>query len=332
MRAREAVPALAEALDDANRGHVLTAVRGLGRLGLPHAAVPMLDRVIAGQLGSVPAMPIQDALLGCCRGSPQLLVPYVHRATPETRPLLSRVLGELATGELDPDELIMLTCDEQAEVRASAARALPTAPLNVALAGLGALAESDEWFVRLRAVAGLGQLQHPRAIPLLVEGLCDLNRFVRLRSAAGLARFDAHLEEILDLVEEKKDRYAMQALLSELESSGAILKHVDCLGSRGDTRERAERVLQRSLHLGAHRLLVSMLRAHRSRRVRFSLARLLAASGTPALVPLLERAHTDESSRRQQAVIAWVLGQIQAAAKSAGKRRRKAGLRAVPTA
>ena len=66
-------------------------------------------------------------------------------------------------------------------------------------------------------------LLHPRAIPLLVEGLCDPNRFVRLRGAMGLARLHTHVEEVLDLAADKQDRYAMQALLSELGSCGAIL-------------------------------------------------------------------------------------------------------------
>ena len=323
MRAPEAVRALAEALDDRNRLHVLVAVRGLGRLGLPDGAVPILDRLIDGSLASLPPVQVQNALLSCCRSRPHLLVPYIHRASGQTRPLVARVLGELATGDLDPDDLVLLASDPQAEVRASAARALTSAPVNIALSMLAALAEDEEWFVRLRAIVGLGQLQHPRAIPALIDGLCDRNRLVRLRAATGLAHMDAQVEEVLDLVEARHDRYALHALLSELETSGAVLAHVDRLASQGPPRERAARVLLRVLRLGAHRLLVSALGAHRDRRVRFELARLLAHSKLRVLVPLLERARESEANSRRREIYSWVREQIEGRSRpTRGGRRR----------
>jgi HEAT repeat protein len=238
-----------------------------------------------------------------------VLVPYVRRANPEMRALLARALGEVATGDLDED-LLLLACDPQAEVRASAARSLGEARLGVALSALGGLAEDDEWFVRLRAIVALGQLLHARAIPILVEGLCDRNRFVRLRAAMGLARLEEHLEEILDLVQQKHDRYALQAFLSELERSGAILKLVDQLAAAGPDRERAEGILLRVLEAGAHRLLVSTLQLHRDRRVRFCVARLLARSGIGNLAPVLEQALQGERSARQRRILGWVLEKL----------------------
>lgn len=323
MRAPEAVPALTEALDDRNRGHRLVAVRGLGRLGLPDGAIPILDRLIEGSLGSLPPVQIQNALLSCTRGQPQLLVPYIRRAGPETRPLLARVLGELATGDLDEEDLVLLASDPQAEVRASAARALTSAPLNIAMSLLGTLAEDDEWFVRLRAIVGLGQLQHPRALPALIEGLCDRNRLVRLRAATGLAHMDAHVEDVLDLVEARNDRYAQHALLSELEISGALLAHVDRLAARGSIREHAARIVLRMLHFGAYRMLVSALGSHSDRRVRFEIARLLAGSKVDALVPLLDRASAAEKSPRRRAVYAWVRRRLEDSRRSSERRARR---------
>ncbi len=323
LRAPEAVPALTEALDDRNRGHRLVAVRGLGRLGLPDGAIPILDRLIEGSLGSLPPVQIQNALLSCTRGQPQLLVPYIRRAGPETRPLLARVLGELATGDLDEEDLVLLASDPQAEVRASAARALTSAPLNIAMSLLGTLAEDDEWFVRLRAIVGLGQLQHPRALPALIEGLCDRNRLVRLRAATGLAHMDAHVEDVLDLVEARNDRYAQHALLSELEISGALLAHVDRLAARGSIREHAARIVLRMLHFGAYRMLVSALGSHSDRRVRFEIARLLAGSKVDALVPLLDRASAAEKSPRRRAVYAWVRRRLEDSRRSSERRARR---------
>jgi hypothetical protein len=330
MRAPEAVPALAEALDDPGPADVLTAIRGLGRLGLPEAAVPILDRVVSGQFASLPAVPIQNALVSCCQSRPQVLVPYVHRASREFRPLLARALGELASGSLDEDDLVLLACDDQPEVRASAARALATAPFGAAISVLGALAEDDEWFVRLRATVSLGQLEHPRAIAMLVDRLCDPNRFVRLRAATELARLDADLERVLDLAESRQDRYALQALISELEISGAILTHIDALSASGPARDRAERILLRVLQLGAHRLLVSALTGHRQHRVRHRIARLLGHSRVAAIVPLVERAATAERSGRQRAVFAWVLERLRttgAPPARNGRRPPRAGVR-----
>jgi HEAT repeat protein len=321
MRAAEGVPALAEALDDRNRLNVLLAIRGLGRLGLPDAAVPILERFTSGAFATLPVVPIQNALLSCCRRRPALLVPYIHRAGPDVRPHLSRVLGEVANGALDEDDLILLATDPQSEVRASAARALACAPINVAIPALATLTEDDEWFVRLRAVVALGQLVHPHAIPVLIQTLCDRNRFVRLRAAAGLAKLDAHLDEILALAEKQQDLYAMQALLSELQVSGVILAQVDHLTDRGEERIRAERILLQVLDLGAQRLLVSALGAHRSRKTRFALARLLARARVDGLVPLLTDARAAERAPRRRAILDWVIEQIAAGKPAAPKRR-----------
>ena len=50
MRVPEAIPALAEGLDDGEEECRIAATRGLGRLGLPRAAVPMLQRLSTGKL------------------------------------------------------------------------------------------------------------------------------------------------------------------------------------------------------------------------------------------------------------------------------------------
>src|SRR5713226_838247 len=153
MRVPEAIPAMAEGLESSSIETPAAAVRGLGRTGLPEAAFAILEPLMAGSLG-VPNAPVQTALENCCRNWPSLLVPYLHGATDETRALLARVIGELATPEMD-DDLLLLAGDPLAEVRASSARALAEARTGLALPALTELAGDSEWFVRLRAVAGL---------------------------------------------------------------------------------------------------------------------------------------------------------------------------------
>jgi HEAT repeat protein len=221
---------------------------------------------------------------------------------------VARALGEVATGDLGED-LLLLANDAQAEVRASAARSLGETELNLALSALGALAEDTEWFVRLRAVVALGNLRDARAIPMLVDALCDANRFVRLRAAAGLAKLSENLETILDMVGEKKDRYAMHALVSELQRGGVVLEQVNEL--LGPGKKTAERILLRLVKSGALRLLVSTLLLHTNWRARVAVARLLARSGAEDLAPLLERAIRKERSPRQKKITGWVLHQLE---------------------
>jgi HEAT repeat protein len=226
-RAPEAVPALAEALDSPSLDTRIAAVRGLGRTGLIEAAVPLLDCHVAEQL-QVPEHVLKNALAACCRSYPSLLLSYLSQSRGPIRELLARVLGELAGPDL-LDELLVLTADPLPEVRASAARALGNTKSSVALAALAALSIDPVWFVRLRAVVALGSLEHPGRIKPLLHGLCDTNRNVRQRAAWALARAEADLSTILEQVIDSRDKYALQAFVSELERSGAMDKVIQVI-------------------------------------------------------------------------------------------------------
>ena len=89
-RAPEAVPALAEALDSTSEETRVAAVRGLGRTGLPGAAVPLLDRLVGNEL-KAPEHTIKNALANCCRKSPGVLISYMNKSTGQTRELIARV-------------------------------------------------------------------------------------------------------------------------------------------------------------------------------------------------------------------------------------------------
>lgn len=221
-RAPEAVPALAEALDSPSMDTRLAAVRGLGRTGLIEAAVPLLDCYVAGQL-RIPEHVLKNALATCCRSYPGILLSYLSHSRGGIREVIARVLAELAGPDL-LDELLVLTADPLPEVRASAARALGNAKSSVALAALAALSTDSVWFVRLRAVVALGSLEHPGKIKPLLHGLCDVNRNVRQRAAWALVRGEPDLSTILEQVIDCRDKYALQAFVSELERSGAVDK------------------------------------------------------------------------------------------------------------
>ena len=249
-RAPEGVPALAEALRDKHLEIRLAALRGLGRTACPLAAQEILAWV--GESGlTVPALPLQSALIQCCAERPQLLLPYVKQAEGPLREILGRVLGEVATPALGL-ELLQFVRDEREELRAAAARAMShVADTGIAFNALSELAEDRTWFVRLRAIIGIGNLADPRAIPTLLKGLTDSNRLVRLRAAEALVQFRAIMVPVFQQVLQLQDRYGLHAYLTAIENAG-LGKKLETQILNNPTIEDYERnQLQRVLQTGA---------------------------------------------------------------------------------
>lgn len=244
-RAPEAVPALAEAVGAADQETRIAAVRALGHTELPEAAIPVMEDLLWGGQ-PIPEHIIKNALLNCCHNSPAILLRYVKQSTGRPRALLARVLGELANPELGED-LILLATDSDAEVRASAARAMGNSLPDFALPVLSVMVTDAEWFVRLRAVVALASMDHSGRIRPLVRALCDTNRHVRLRAAWALAQLGSNLDDVFNQVVETQDNYALQAFISELERSGAIDGLVKALEKK-DGQNQAHRILLETLH------------------------------------------------------------------------------------
>ncbi len=307
MRAPEAIPALGEALEARKAETRLAAVRGLGHIATPEAAGPLLQQTVRGTV-RVPERPLLAALLACCATEPRILLPFLRKAKASIRPLLARVLGEVAGPGMDED-LLLLSADPLSEVRAAAARALAHASPRAALAALAGLAEDEAWFVRLRAVVALGQQRDPRAIPVLLETLCDPVRSVRRRSAVALAQMRGHLAQILPLCMESGDRYALQALISELQRTGGVLELARDLLNPA-RRAGAETALLSALRAGARRMLLDALTMHTEGRVRAAVARLLAKSQDASLLPAVERIAATAALARDRRVASWLAEQL----------------------
>jgi HEAT repeat protein len=230
------------------------------------------------------------------------------KSVESAKPLLARVLGEIATPDLDED-LLLLASDESSEVRASAARALACAKPGLAVSILTGLVDDEEWFVRLRAVVALGELEDPRAIPVLLHGLCDRNRQVRIRSACGLSRLKNHLEDIICLALKTQDAYAIQELISELERSGGIFELVTALGD-AHRRSKAEAALLAALRGGCRRILLDLVLHHENWRTRGALARLLSRSGDTELLKVMELFNSPGLPLRQRRILRWLERQL----------------------
>jgi HEAT repeat protein len=240
-RAPEGITALAEGLHDHDSETRLAALRGLGRMACPEAAQAILNWVDDAGL-VVPALPLQSALVQTCAERPQVLLPHLQNADPTVREVLGRVLGEVSTPSLGP-ELLRFADDNLPELRAAAARGLSYLNPGTAVNVLSELAKDSVWFVRLRAIVSLGRLCHPETIPLLLNGLTDSNRLVRLRAGEGLVDFKAELLQIFEMVVALRDQYGLYAYLTALENAGLQAK----LQTEIEANPRTSRKTKKSL-------------------------------------------------------------------------------------
>lgn len=245
-RAPEGIHALADALRDDDNENRLAALRGLGRMASPEAALEILAWLAESGI-KVPALPLQNALINCCRERPQVLLPCLQHGTSEVREVLARVMSEVASPGLD-ENLMNLAEDALPELRAAAARALPTANTYQAIETLTQLARDQVWYVRLRAVVALGKMKSPEGTPLLIEALGDASRLVRARAGEALVAQPGDLLAIFERVVELGDRYGLHAYLAALENAAlrpkleAELK--GCARLSADERTRLEVALE----------------------------------------------------------------------------------------
>lgn len=216
-RAPEGIPALAEALRDRDLETRLAAVRGLGRTACPEAGTELLGWVAEVGL-QVPALPLQTALIDCCAERPRMLLPYLQNSAPTVREVIGRVLGEIATPAMGND-LLQFVEDDQAELRAAAARALCSFERGLVEDVLSQMSQDAVWFVRLRAVVSLGKLHHASATSALLRSIRDSNRLVRLRAAEALLELKTDSVSVFRQVVRAKDRYALHAYLTALDNA-----------------------------------------------------------------------------------------------------------------
>jgi HEAT repeat protein len=247
-RAPEGIPALGEGLRDRSLEIRLAALRGLGRTACPQAAEEILAWLSETGL-SVPALPVQSALIQCTAERPQLLLPHVKNARGELREMLGRVLGEVATPSLGSD-LLQYAADDLDELRAAAARSMAHTKSGLEIDVLTELIVDPVWFVRLRAAVSLGQLSNRGAAPALVLGLKDANRMVRLRAAEGLVQIPGEMAGIFAQVVATQDRYGLHAYLAALENANLRDRLEHELQSSNTMGQTGETGLQKILETG----------------------------------------------------------------------------------
>jgi HEAT repeat protein len=269
-RAPEGIPALAEALRDRDLETRLAAIRGLGRMACPEAGDELLNSLMEAGL-QVPALPLQSALVQCCSERPRMLLKFLQNSETPVRRIIGRVMGEVAVPSLGND-LLPFVHDEEAELRAAAARALPCCDANLALEALTDLVNDPVWFVRLRAVVSLGKVADPATVPPLLRCLRDPNRLIRLRSAEAILKIKKGQAEIFHQVLAAQDKYALHAYLTALDNNGFQEMLREEITRHGGFSEATKSALLQALRIGD-------LHDDRSEKVKETA--LARAAGTP---------------------------------------------------
>jgi HEAT repeat protein len=307
MQNPEGIPPIVAAMRSKKRRLIVEAIRSLGMIGSPQAAEPILE-MLQSDMGCCPPQSLQIALVNCFRRASTALLEKTINAGDPLRPLLARVLAEVANGSTSGD-LLSIAEDPLAEVRACAARVLAAVRPPYARAALVQLACDQEWFVRLRAVVALGELKDREGMRVLVKALCDSNRLVRLRAAAALVQLEGEESYVFQFTVETGDRYALQALVSEMERSGRIAEMAGAL-SDPLQRQGREAALQAALLGGAECMLLDLWLHHPEREVRVRLGRLLAASSGNALLQHVNQSALAGGTRHQGRMLRWLSGQL----------------------
>lgn len=264
-RSSAVVPALIEALDDANAAVRLAAVNSLGTLGDPRAIAALgkvleedsdtrVRRAAADALGEIDdprAVPhLLDALktekvadvrekivqslaqIGDASAVPGIAA-AANDASAATRRAVAEALGELETQSAVPT-LVGMARDQDVDVRHAVAEALGRLESAAGLDALAGLARDADADVRASAIESLGRLEDPRTLSAFVTALADVSADVRSKAAEGFHR----------VPELHKAPAALLAALGDVDHD--VRKNVaEALGSIGD--EAAVPVLNKAL-------------------------------------------------------------------------------------
>ncbi len=309
--ARVAVPALIDLLRDPSPELRQAAARALAAIGDPLAASALIQCV------AEPALPLHPtiwlhAAVGCRipRGS---LILLLHDQRAQVRTLAARALSELPEPATF-DQVQEFAFDPDEEVRAQIARILGRTADPRAAPILVVLARDFAWFVRLRALAGIGDLNRPECLDAVLHATRDSHFQVRQRAATTLARLAAKPLPVLRYLMNAGDRYALEAYLSLLGRSGLLWRTIALLlSAQAEERQEATSLLCAALRAGVAQEFLYALETHPDFRVRLKVARLLVQHPSPAIAPAIEQIQARATDGRQQRVLRWLSEQLQAA-------------------
>lgn len=301
MQVHEALPDILRLLADGNTEMRLAALRALELLGDPEAVEALVKALPA--VKHTAWRLVWAALISCARPQPERLLAHLSHPEPRVRAVAAAVLGEVGSPAL-LEKLVACVGDAEPEVRSKVAWALGRSGSLRAVSVLVQRTQDPVWFVRVQAVGALGSLGDREAHEPLMVSARDANLWVRQKAAAALYLLWRDPSYLIDLLREgTPDRYALQALVSELEWRGVTWEAINQVNaSLPSVREQSRELVQRLVAVGAYTPVLYAIEMHPDTELRLALLDLVAgalpAAGYLDLVQMLASPYLDAATRR----------------------------------
>jgi HEAT repeat protein len=170
-----------QALSDRDERVSAAAVRALGEIGDEWAVELLVDALREGR---VPRSRVASQLEHVYPLPAPQLVPLLRDRDPAVRFWAATLLAPYP--ELGESQLVLMTHDRDANVRAAAAETLGTRGGQASCTAILALLDDPAWFVRVHAARSAGQLLEAAATSSLVRLLCDARWWVRTAAKDAL--------------------------------------------------------------------------------------------------------------------------------------------------
>ena len=291
------LPAMIEALHDADSVVRNQAVTSLGQLKQPAAIGALLD--IARRHSDIPPALLSESLTACSVDDLSFLdsVAFDYRepqagADGEPQELESLLSSEqLPMGDEDDALLGLLTRLESSDTaeRAQVARELASHRAQRSVSALCSAALNDpDPSVRAAAVAGLGNIDHESVFAPVLISLADDTREVRAAAARSLSSLHFDRAEAYGRVMKSADFKTLQDFARACVKTGIAAQAVDRLASE-DRRHSQEAVALYSVLAKAGELqpIIEIIEKHPEVPVKLAAVRVLSLAGSSDAAPKL---------------------------------------------
>lgn len=301
MEVHEALPDIVRLLEEGKGESRLAALRALDLLADPEAT----DALV----GILPAVKqtawrlVWSALTSCCRQQPERLLPHLVHPEPQVRTVVAAAIAEVARPEM-VKHLKRFANDPEPEVRAKIVRALGRMGDSSVLPILMDRAHDPVWYVRLQAVEALGELGDSHAHETLALAIRDSHWRVRQKATTALYTLWRDPVALLELLRQgAPDRYALEALVSELERRGVTWEAINRVNSPLPTiREHSRELVRLLVEVRAYATVLYAIGMHPDIAIRQTLVELVTHSLPPEghldFVQVLASPYLDSATRR----------------------------------
>jgi len=304
FRSPTAVPVLTETLDDPWEQLRRIAFRSLAMIGSPKAGPKVLSALNEG-------IPVESSIwldaAARCVSDPREFLSLLENNRGDVRALAARAIAEFpkpATFE----SLYPYVSHPDPEVRGRILQALGKTRDGRAVSSLVAGTTDETWFVRLRALAALTEYGPAGALDAVLKASGDKEFLVRQKAGAALARLTTHPAQILGMLLERKDRYAVEGYLAQLGRAGVFWRTLPLLkATEGRLRKQAEQLLGLAIEANFYTQVLHGVEVYPDWRVRVRLARFLQHHLTPAVQQEIEKRIVSASSPRARRILRGIL-------------------------